>query len=198
MNKLCILILGFTCAIGLNCKRIIDEPSVEVEVKLDQQNAIAEIVTHGLVFKYYLTNDKGEITTNFSEGENFYFNFSIRNGRDDDLFINNDFLSNDFLCGIQSEILLNSQPFKYLGKDKIGSGAHKLSANNEYSLIVPWMDYRESWTSLHCYFSGQKNDSLPKGVYYSTFKQSFCFDLIGEGDRLCTVNLIFKINIKIS
>jgi hypothetical protein len=169
------------------------------EVFLGDQTKVAEIMTQEITFKYFLTDDKGNICTSFNHGDNFNFNFLIKNSSSDTLCIINDFLSNKSFCGVQNAQLANLQPFEYIGRDKVGSAAHQLPPEKEFFFTVPWIEVRDTtWRSLHCYFDNAHRDILPIGKYYTTFIQSFCFDRLGSlNSTFCTIELIFKINFEI-
>jgi hypothetical protein len=181
--------------VSASCQK--DNKSLYVEVALGSQNSIAEVFSQGITFKYFLSNEKGEPQTQFKEGENFYFNFSIKNEKSEDLFIVNDFLTNKSFCAIHADKISNAQPFEFSGREKIGSAAHKLLANDEYFLKVPWSDSRDNWNSLHCEFISNHCSLLPKGIYSSSFSQTFCFDRPNMEDSLCISEITFKINFEV-
>jgi len=72
-----------------------------------------------------------------------------------------------------------------------------LLPNEEYALIVPWADNRETWESLHCHFTNNHCDFLNKGIYSSDFKQTFCFESGNPSVSFCTIEISFKINLEI-
>jgi hypothetical protein len=197
MKKIAFFLLILILMVSLKCRKVDEQGPIAVEVALGTESPSAQIIAQDMVFNYFLSNDKGEITTSFAEGENFYFNFSIRNGRKEYLYIINDFLENKSLFSIQTGKTPDLKPFIYSGKIKVGSGAHKLVPDQEYSFKVPWSDTRDSLESLHCYFINNHYGPLPKGKYKTSFTQVFCFDRPNSLGSFCTDSLTFIINLEI-
>lgn len=194
ITKLLIFLAIFICS---TCNENEDDLPIYVEVNLNSPVPIAEISSQRILFSYFLSDEEGTAKTKFNQGENFVFNFAIKNEDDKYLCIVNDFLLNKSLCAVKNDKILILSPFEFLGREKIGSAAHQLLPGNEYQLKVPWSDPRDKWTSLHCEFTSNHRDLLPKGDYYTSFSQTFCFDRADGNGSFCTVNITFKINFQI-
>ena len=78
--KLSTVIL-FLLFIGASCQD--DEDLFEIQI--GDENAVIQKEIDGIEFKFCLLNDDGEPSTVFNEGENFTFQFSIKNNINDTL-----------------------------------------------------------------------------------------------------------------
>lgn len=154
----------------------------------------------GITFSFALLNSEGKPAVKFQEGENFSFNFKIENNRKDSLFIDNAFLlDNNGFCAVYDEKgKLVGAPYEFSGAYITGPEAHPLfGAYKQFDLTIPWSDARAKWSTLHCSFKGTNQHPLPKGKYFTTFKQRFCLNRNVGKPSICTENLTFKINFEV-
>jgi len=85
------------------------------EISPDSKTAVIQQEVDGIEFKFCLLNEKGEPATVFNEGENFTFQFSLKNNTkeaipfyDYGFYVTNDFFS------VRSERVNFGKPFKFL------------------------------------------------------------------------------------
>src|SRR5690554_6607890 len=84
---LCVVNFGTGCG---QDDEILWEISTESETSVIQ-NTVADIE-----FKFCLLNEAGEQATVFNEGENFTFQFSFKNLKNDTIIVTTEFINDDF------------------------------------------------------------------------------------------------------
>jgi hypothetical protein len=187
-------IIVFLCGIvgitAFSCKKANNQNSRN-KTSFEQNN---------IEFKFYLLNETKKPAISFKEGENFSFFFLLTNKRNDSLYLDNSFFTDeDKFCTVFSENnSLIGRPFIYKAIDLIGSAAHPFFEDKKkYELTIPWQDNRDEWETLHCHLESTHQNLLPKGKYYTIFKHRFCFDRKGDQPSLCMDSIIFRINFEI-
>lgn len=63
------------------------------EIQLNDNQKVIEQTVKGIEFKFCLLNEDGVPSTTFQEGENFYFYFTAKNTRDENLSFDPDFMN---------------------------------------------------------------------------------------------------------
>jgi hypothetical protein len=149
---------------------------------------------------FNLLNEHGKVSTVFNEGENFTFSLLLENNSGDTLFLDNSFLTpgNGFCAVYTRDGKLLGQPFVCIGSQVVSSDVHPFfGIQKAYKLDVPWSDPRFSWSSLYYNFKGLKQENLPKGQYYTTFKHRFCFDRNSGKPSLCLKPVNIRIDFEV-
>ena len=188
---LCVII-GIT---SFRCRKESTEKTIDLVIESENSKKEIYYITNDIEFTYCLLNKDSLPTTSFKEGENILFHFSIKNNRNENLSLVNNFITNNDFCKVYSfDGSIIGSPFKFLAMDMIGSGANPFPLNAEYQINIPWIDTRENWSSLHSYFQSTHQNSLPKGKYYTLFSQRFRFDRTIDQPSLYTDSISFKIN----
>ncbi len=194
--KLCLIILSFSL-IGTGCEK--DENFFELQIG-DEYPVIRKEV-NGIEFEFCLLNEDGEPATVFNEGENFTFQFSIKNNTNKSLpFYDYGYYGlNDFFA-VSSIDKFYGKPFVF----KVYSGTiytteqRWLSLGAEfYKFTVPWHDERDDWQLLWGNFESTKQPLLNKGRYYTQFAYAFSFGMPNNEPELVTDLIKFKINFEI-
>ncbi len=169
------------------------------ELRIGDENAVIQQEVDGIEFKFCLLNEQGEPATVFNEGENFTFQFSIKNNTNKSLpFYDYGFYElNDFLA-VKSDKETFGRPFNLIGYNptKELRWLHA-EENNSYNFLVPWYDEREEWQLYWGNFESTKQPLLNKGRYYTQFAYAFSFGMPNKEPELVTDLIKFKINFEI-
>jgi hypothetical protein len=183
------------------------------EIQLNDNQKVIEQTVKGIEFKFCLLNEDSVPSTTFEEGENFYFYFTAKNTRDEDLSFDPDFMHfgmNTF-CKVWNEKGDTiGKPFVFGGMDLIGSGAYPFHKGESYKFKFPWLysyelwnslftykEDMETWKLLYTYFDDTDQAPLTEGKYYTKFSHKFCFSRTFDEPSLYTDSLRFKINFEI-
>jgi hypothetical protein len=139
-------------------------------------------------FEFVLLDTLGNEKTVFKQGENIIFSFRVKNNSDEDLYLKNSFIYDDFFKVYQTNTpegtLSYGRPYNiicYIG------GFH-LPANETYKMNCPWYYTEDSALNHFCLIHSSETTNLPAGFYYTEFTQSF------EIEDIQTEKKHFKIN----
>lgn len=162
------------------------------EIQIGDKNAVIQKEIDGIEFKFCLLNEEGEPSTVFNEGENFTFQFSIKNNTGKSLiFSDYSFYKNDDFFSVQSNTQNLGRPFEiltgYLSSDEMRYIHDGMSS----SFICPWQDNREEFFTMYGAFKGLSKMALKNGKYVTAFTHNFQFGDVETG------TLTFKINFEI-
>ncbi len=193
--KLSTVVLLLFC-IGAGCQK--DDI---FELDIGDKNAVIQKEVNGIEFKFCLLNEQGEPATIFNEGENFFFQFSIKNNTNESLpFYDYGYYDLDDFCAVNSGNKFYGKPFVY----KVYSGTFYTAdrrllppGSENYKFIVPWYDERNDWQLFWGEFESTKQPLLKKGKYYTQFAYSFSFGIPNNEPELETGLIKFKINFEI-
>jgi len=128
---------------------------------------------------------------------NFYFYFSVTNNRNEKLYFdprpiysNHDFFR---IYNLENKDFGTSFNFNIQPSTTIGIGAFPFPEDYTHIYQVSWFDKQETiWILPFTVGTAIPQEPLPKGNYYSGFKQRFRFAVPYEADIYDTLS--FKIN----
>ncbi len=156
------------------------------ELRAGDKNAVIVKEVDGIEFKFCLLNEQGEPATVFNEGENFTFLFSIKNNTKEKVQASPMSLlpftyTKDFFAVKKRN--------KYYGK------AYLYDFPEDYEPVFPeilsWLGPSKTYIISSPLCENRNDVSLKKGVYYTSFSNTFDFGSVK------TDKLTFKINFKI-
>jgi len=183
----------FLLFIGASCQN--DEDLFELQI--GDENAIIQKEVNGIEFKFCLLNEAGEPATIFNEGENFTFQFSIKNNTTENLPFNNENVKFIYL----KDFFAVRSDQKYYGKPKLydfdentypdTAILHWLFSGATQPFSDTWINNEEENTRSNETSEVKLNSPLKKGNYFTQFSYQFEF---GE---IKTEKLTFKINFEI-
>ncbi|MDP3441682.1 MAG: hypothetical protein Q8T08_02380 [Ignavibacteria bacterium] len=180
---------------GAGCEK---DNEILWEISPESKTAVIQKEVDGIEFKFCLLNEKGEPATDFNQGENFSFYFSVTNNRDKKLYFYPGFAYSkdiDFCKVYNSENEDLGKPYNVLSVVDIGAGAYPFERGETYTFQQQWSDNREStWDWRYGLYQSQHKELLTSGSYYTGFKYRFKFTV---DPTLYTDTLIFKIHFKI-
>lgn len=139
----------------------------------------------------------GQPATVFNEGENFSFQFSIKNNTDESVPFHdyNYLMIEDFFC-VKTKKENYGKPFDFTHHNPTKE-LQWLFANGYSFFEVPWSDEREEFKLGHNSFKSLKKEPLKSGKYYTKFSYNFTFGVHDNNSVIETGKLTFKINFKI-
>jgi len=183
------------------------------EIQVNDDQKVIEQTVKGIEFKFCLLNEDSVPSTTFQEGENFFFYFSAKNTRDEDLSFDPDFMQfsmNTFCKVWNAKGDTIGKPFIFGGMEKVGAGAYPFHKGESYKFNFPWLysydlwnslftyeEELETWRLLYTYFDATDQAPLTKGKYYTKFSHKFRFSRTSDEPSLDTDSLTFKINFEI-
>jgi len=139
-------------------------------------------------FEFVLLDTLGNEKTVFKQGENIIFSFQVKNNSDEDVYLKNSFIYDDFFKVYQTNTpegtLSYGRPYDVI----CYIGAFNIPANETFNMKCPWY-YATDSTLLHsCLHQKSEVRNLPVGNYFTEFTQSF------EIGDIQTEEKHFKIN----
>lgn len=169
-----------------------------IEFQIDDKSAIIQKEVNGIKFEFCILNAQGKPATVFNEGENFTFQFAIKNNRTKSLpFYDYGFYElNDFLA-VKSDEKSYGQPFIFKGYSPTKELRWLQVGEYSYNFMVPWHDERNEWQLLWGFFESTKQPFLKVGNYYTQFSYKFSFASPNKEPELETDLITFKINFEI-
>lgn len=169
------------------------------EISPDSKSAVIQKEVDGIEFKFCLLNEQGEPATVFSEGENFTFQFAIKNNRSGSLpYYDYGYYELDDFLAVKTDGKSYGQPFIFKGYNPTKELRWLISGDYySYNFMVPWHDERDEWQLLWGFFEGARQPYLEKGTYYTQFAYKFTFGMPGKEPELKTGLISFKINFEI-
>ncbi|MDP3431565.1 MAG: hypothetical protein Q8T04_01170 [Bacteroidota bacterium] len=188
----------FLSLMGAGCEK---EEEILWEISPDSETSVIQKELDGIEFKFCLLNEEGQPATVFNEGENFTFQFAIKNNRSESLpFYDYGYYELDDFLAVKSDGKSYGIPFlfKYYSTTLelrwLRSG---VSDELSYNFTVPWHDDRDEWQLHWGYFQSTKQPFLDKGKYYTQFAYNFTFGMPNKEPELKTSLITFKINFEI-
>ena len=160
--------------------------------EIGDENAVILKEVDGIEFKFCLLNEAGEPATIFNEGENFTFQFSIKNNLDTTLYYDNSLFNEESFCEVKDCNRSFGIPYKkpvvieLIGKVTFGIPTGYTTERN-----IKWIPDDDIWTIGFISFKKDNDSFLSKGTYYTEFSHVFDFDTVR------TDKLTFKINFEI-
>ncbi len=194
--KLCPVLLLFIL-ISAGCK----EDDI-FELKIGDENAVILKEVNGIEFKFCLLNEQGEPSTVFEEGENFSFQFVIRNNKEESLpFFDTGFLKLKDFFAVNSKSKYFGKPYLYdLSTDSnlyTYPIIHWLQADSISTFTDTWINDSKDRLEIEGKSIFPLNSPLGKGLYYSGFTYNFTFGFQDKNPVYESGKLTFKINFEI-
>jgi hypothetical protein len=181
----CIVLLLFF--MGASCQK--DDI---FELNIGDKNAVIVQEVNGIEFKFCLLNEQGEPATVFNEGENFTFQFVVKNNTDTTLYYDKTLLNANGFCEVKDNNKSFGMPYeKPVMFNLIGKTAFSIPIGHLSGEIIKWIPDNDTWVTGFASFKKSNNLYLSKGKYHSTFKHKF--DFVTKK----TKDLTFKINFEI-
>ncbi len=194
--KLCLIILAFSL-LGMGCEK--DQDIFELQI--GDEKCLIKLVD-GVEFKFCLLNEQGEPATIFNEGENFTFQLTIKNNKEESLpFFDFGFLKLKDFFAVSSKN-------KYFGKSHL----YDLTIDSELVSypIMNWLKadsisiFTDTWINDSSDLLEREGKSifplnypLGKGLYYTQFTYNFTFGFQDKDPIYESGKLTFKINFEI-
>ena len=176
------------------CKK---EEETLLEISPQSISPIIQKEVKGVEFKFCLVNEEGEPATVFKEGENFTFQFSIKNKTAQAIpFYDYGFYTTDDFFSVRSEGEDFGKPFKFIGFSLTKELRYILS-DGYANFIVPWHEERIEFQAMHGIFEGLKQPYLKKGKYFTQFTYNFTFGDPNKKPDIKTGMFNLKINFEI-
>ncbi len=167
------------------------------ELQIGDENAVIQKEIDGIEFKFCLLNEAGEPATIFNEGENFTFQFSIKNNTAENLPFNKENVKFIYL----KDFFAVKSNQKYYGKPKlydfdentypIDEKLRWLGPGVTQTATDTWINDKEENTRLNETPDIKLNSPLDIGNYFTEFSYQFNFG------KVETEKLTFKINFEI-
>ena len=168
------------------------------ELNIGDKNAVIVQEVNGIEFKFCLLNEQGEPATVFYKGENFTFQFSIKNNTKDTLpFFDYGFYNLNDFCAVSSIDKSYGKPFSFINNTTSEISRLLPPGEEHYKFAVPWHDERDDWVYFWAQFESTKQPLLIKGRYYTQFAYAFPFGKPFWEPELVTDLIKFKINFEI-
>ncbi|MCG6191570.1 hypothetical protein [Maribellus maritimus] len=162
------------------------------ELNIGDEDAIIQKEVNGIEFKFCLLNEQGEPSTVFDEGENFTFQFSIKNNTGKSLIFHDySFYENVDFFSVHNRTHNFGRPFGLLPGYLTSNEMRYIHDDMSSSFMCLWQDSRDKFFAMHGAFKGLNKVSLENGRYVTSFTHNFHFGDIETG------SLTFKINFKI-
>lgn len=186
----------FLSLMGAGCEK---DDELLWEISPDSETAVIQKEVDGIEFKFCLLNEQGEPATVFNEGENFTFQFAIKNNRTESLpFYDYGYYELDDFLAVKSDGEHYGQPFRFKAYNPTKELRWLLSGDYySYNFMVPWHDERDEWQLLWGFFESARQPYLEKGTYHTQFAYKFSFGMSNKEPELETGLITFKINFEI-
>lgn len=166
-------------------------------VVVENQNGMLLKSVNGVEFSFCLLNENGMPTTVFKEGEDFTFQFDIKNNTTEALPFNDYgfFNTYDFLM-VRSVSDYVGKPMQFLRHDN-SEETLEIAPGGTETFTLSWHENRNEFLEMHGYFEGLKQPNLPKGKYYTKFTYNFKFGYPDQAPKMETGKMTFIINFEI-
>jgi hypothetical protein len=166
-------------------------------VVVENENGMLKKAVNGVEFSFCLLNEKGEVTTVFRQGENFSFQFLIKNKTDESLpFYDYGFYNTYDFFTVRSGADYLGKPMKFLKYSPVAE-IREMAPDATETFSVPWQEERSEFQQMHGYFEGLNQPLLPKGKYYTKFTYNFKFGYPGKAPKIETGKMTFIINFEV-
>lgn len=166
-------------------------------VVVENQSGVLKKAVKGVEFSFCLLNENGQPASVFKEGENFSFQFKIKNNTTATLpFYDFGFYNTYDFLNIRKGDTYLGKPMKFLKYITPGeTGQIVPDGTQEFSL--PWHEERNEFQLMNGYFEGLKQPRLSKGKYYTKFTYNFRFGYRDQTPVIETGKMTFIINFEI-
>lgn len=155
----------------------------------------------GIVFDYCLLNSEMQPVTQLKAGENFSIRFSVRNNTQRQLYFYPHFANdneNDFCKIFTANGQSVGKPYVFKSVNLVGNVGWPFAPDEEYVFTQPWTDARDtSWTWKRGLYSSTNKAPLPAGEYYTSFKETFQFEVPSSDEKIQIEDVVFKVNFNI-
>jgi len=170
------------------------------ELDIGDENAVIQKEVNGIEFKFCLLNEQGEPSTIFDEGENFTFQFSFKNLKEDTIIVTTEFVDDEFFRVYQvigTEHIDKGKPWSGIWCDFSLTPQELVISKMDTGIIsIPWTVDRGTMSySPLCSFKTKKKP-LNIGRYQTSFDLNFHYK-IDRKERIID-DLKFKINFEIN
>lgn len=167
------------------------------EIKIGDENAVIQQEVNNIGFEFCLLNEQGEPATVFKEGENFTFQFLIKNNRTESLpFYDYGFYTSTDFFTVRSNRENYGKPFDFL-HFSMTKEARFIFPQSYVGFTVPWHEERNEFRMMHGYFEGLNKPYRKKGKYFTRFSYNFTFGMPDKKPKIEPGMLHFKINFEI-
>jgi len=183
------VIFLFLSLMGAGCEK---DEELLWEISPNSKTAVIQKEVDGIEFKFCLLNEKGEPATVFNEGENFTFQFVIKNNLDTTIIFDNSLFYVSGFCELKNGKENLGSSFKIVGIADIGDVAFSISPGMASTWEVLWIPENDEWSKGFVSYKRNNLQYLPKGEYYTKFSHRFNLGVVK------TDLITFKINFKIS
>lgn len=183
-----VLLFGFITA---GCKK--DD---FFELQIGDKNAVITHEVNGIEFKFCLLNELGQPATIFNEGENFYFQFSIKNNNNEAIGFQYDFINSDFFK-IKSKTNDYGKSWQSIFCQYIAQipSDYIIKSNETKSLWLPWIITNDNSKNIFPFCPTTEKLALKTGNYYTELNLMFNYT-IKQSEHSLTGKK-FKINFKV-
>lgn len=166
-------------------------------VVVENQNGVLKKAVNGVEYSFCLLNEKGMPASIFKEGENFSFQFKIKNNTAEALPLYDFGFYNtyDFLM-VRSVAEYVGKPMKFLQHDT-SAPAWEIAPEATETFTLPWHEERSEFLEMHGYFEGLKQPNLPIGKYYTKFTYNFRFGYPDKAPKMESGKMTFIISFEI-
>jgi len=162
------------------------------ELDIGDENAVIQKEIDGIEFKFCLLNEQGEPSTIFDEGENFTFQFSIKNKTGENLIFHDySFYEDTDFFSVHNSTQNFGRPFELLTGYLTSNEMRYIHDEMSSSFTCRWQENRDKFFAMHGAFKGLNKMPLENGKYITNFTHNFHFGNVETG------KLTFKINFKI-
>ena len=160
------------------------------ELNVGDKNAVIQKEVNGIEFKFCLLNEAGEPATVFNEGENFTFQFSIKNNVSKEIYFDPTLMNTQGFCEVHDKY--SSYGIPYIKPTYINLiMPTAIKKGDAVDISIKWLPDNNEWTIGPINFTKGNSVLLKKGKYYTEFTHKFDFDTVK------TEKLTFKINFEI-
>jgi len=215
VSRCFIFILVILLFSGCKKSSLKEETPIAKQTKSSASDSSDMIVykQNGITIEYCMLNEKGLPATIFREGENFKFHLGIVNNIEPDsvMWVVSNFLRNPKLFMVYDNVNDSiGAPIKLFFIYKRGDPLNMLELGGKWSFDVFWEEKRGTEIpslsvdnmiiAFQHRFIGLNQKPLPKGKYYSEFRQNFCLGRFGTDNPfnlICTDTLKLHIDFEI-
>jgi hypothetical protein len=172
------------------------------ELQIGDEETVILKEVNGVEFKFCLLNEQGEPATVFNEGENFTFQLTIKNNKEESLpFFDSGFLKLKDFFAVNSKNKYFGKPYLYdLSTDSNFDTypiLHWLQADSISSFTDTWINDNNDRLKMEGKSIFPLNSPLGKGRYYTGFTYNFTYGFQDKDPVYESGKLTFIINFEI-
>lgn len=166
-------------------------------VVVEDQNGLVEKEVKGVKLSFCLLNKDGQPASVFKEGENFSFQFQIKNKTSEPLPIYDFRFYNTYdFFNVRSAKAYLGKPMKFLHYITPGE-VREIAPDKTESFTVPWHVEEIEFQLMNGLFVGLHQPELPKGKYFTKFTYNFRFGYPDKDPQIETGKMTFIINFEV-